>query len=125
MRPALATLGSLVIALALAASTIAPAAADEAKAKTSRVAKVPPEGKTYCAPEVSELSDHVCYFEGGAPADGRKTLVIYLHGALAQTPGFFYMQQRAMALHAKKHGFTVTSHKMELYGLCRNCQKLA
>ena len=26
---------------------------------------------------------------------------------------------------AKKHGFTVTSHKMELYGLCRNCQKLA
>lgn len=26
---------------------------------------------------------------------------------------------------ARKHGFTVTSHKMELYGLCRNCQKLA
>jgi Fur family ferric uptake transcriptional regulator len=25
---------------------------------------------------------------------------------------------------AKKHGFSVTSHKMELYGLCRNCQKL-
>lgn len=24
---------------------------------------------------------------------------------------------------AKKHGFRVTSHKMELYGLCRNCQK--
>jgi Fur family ferric uptake transcriptional regulator len=24
---------------------------------------------------------------------------------------------------AKKHGFTVTSHKMELYGLCRNCQR--
>jgi Fur family transcriptional regulator, ferric uptake regulator len=24
---------------------------------------------------------------------------------------------------AKKHGFVVTSHKMELYGLCRNCQK--
>ena len=26
---------------------------------------------------------------------------------------------------ARKHGFTVTSHKMELYGLCRDCQKLA
>jgi len=25
---------------------------------------------------------------------------------------------------ARKHGFTVTSHKMELYGLCRNCQRL-
>lgn len=24
---------------------------------------------------------------------------------------------------ARKHGFKVTSHKMELYGLCRNCQK--
>lgn len=25
---------------------------------------------------------------------------------------------------AKKHGFRVTSHKMELYGLCRACQKV-
>jgi Fur family ferric uptake transcriptional regulator len=25
---------------------------------------------------------------------------------------------------ARKHGFTVTSHKMELYGLCRNCQRV-
>lgn len=24
---------------------------------------------------------------------------------------------------ARKHGFWVTSHKMELYGLCRSCQK--
>jgi Fur family ferric uptake transcriptional regulator len=26
---------------------------------------------------------------------------------------------------ARKHGFRVTSHKMELYGLCRNCQRAA
>jgi Fur family transcriptional regulator, ferric uptake regulator len=26
---------------------------------------------------------------------------------------------------AKKHGFRVTSHKMELYGLCRSCQRVA
>lgn len=26
---------------------------------------------------------------------------------------------------AKKHGFRVTSHKMELYGLCRECQRLS
>ncbi|MDP3502835.1 MAG: transcriptional repressor [Myxococcales bacterium] len=25
---------------------------------------------------------------------------------------------------ARKHGFRVTSHKMELYGLCRSCQKV-
>jgi Fur family ferric uptake transcriptional regulator len=24
---------------------------------------------------------------------------------------------------ARKHGFSVTSHKMELYGLCRDCQR--
>jgi Fur family transcriptional regulator, ferric uptake regulator len=24
---------------------------------------------------------------------------------------------------ARRHGFTVTSHKMELYGLCRECQR--
>jgi predicted esterase len=63
--------------------------------------------KPWCAPEVAELSDHVCYFEGGTPADGRRTLVIYLHGALAMTPGFAYLQQRAMALHARRHDFTV------------------
>src|SRR5262252_10017061 len=26
---------------------------------------------------------------------------------------------------ARRHGFRVISHKMELYGLCRNCQRLA
>jgi predicted esterase len=63
--------------------------------------------KPWCAPEVTELSEHVCFFDGGAPEDGRRTLVVYLHGALAMTPGFAWLQQRAMAFHAKKHGFTV------------------
>lgn len=31
--------------------------------------------------------------------------------------------ERLQDLVAKKHGFKVTSHKMELYGLCRACQK--
>lgn len=26
---------------------------------------------------------------------------------------------------ARRHGFKVTSHKMELYGLCKNCQRSA
>jgi predicted esterase len=65
------------------------------------------ESKPWCAPEVSELSDHVCFSDGGAPADGRRTLVVYLHGLLATTPGFQWLQQRAMAFHAKRLGFTV------------------
>jgi predicted esterase len=104
MRPALATLALLTLATSMTSAP--PATADESKAKTSPTTKAAP-AKTYCAPEVNELSEHVCYFEGGTPADGRSTLVIYLHGALAMQNGFFYMQQRAMALHAKKHGFTV------------------
>ncbi len=63
--------------------------------------------KPWCAPEVTELSSHVCFFDGPVPADGRRTLVIYLHGMLADTPGFAWLQHRAMAIHAKRLGFTV------------------
>jgi predicted esterase len=63
--------------------------------------------KPWCGPDVAQLSDHVCFFDGGTPADGRRTLVVYLHGMLAMTPGFQYLQQSAMALHAKRHNFTV------------------
>ncbi len=61
----------------------------------------------WCAPEVTELSDHVCFFDGGAPPSGRSTLVVYLHGMLATTPGFQYVQQRALANEAKALHFTV------------------
>lgn len=72
--------------------------------------------KAWCAPEVQELEDHVCFADGPAPADGRHTLVVYMHGAYAATPGFAWLQQRAMALHAKRLGFIVllpTSPKVE------------
>jgi len=63
--------------------------------------------KSWCAPEVSELSDHTCYAEGGPTTDGRHTLVIYMHGMLVTNPGFPWLQHRAMAMHAKNLGFTV------------------
>jgi len=65
------------------------------------------EAKPWCAPEVTELSDHVCFYEGPTPASGRHTLVIYLHGMLATTPGFQYVQQRALANEAKALSFTL------------------
>lgn len=108
-------LAACVIALTLAAATHA--GADPAKGpkpqarKASQHAadKSPDTGgaKPWCAPEVHELEDHVCYAEGEVPADGRRTLVVYMHGAYATTPGFAWLQQRAMALHAKRLGFTV------------------
>jgi predicted esterase len=64
--------------------------------------------KPWCAPEVTELSNHVCFYDGENSAKSeRHTLVIYLHGMLATTPGFQYLQQRAMAIHAKRNGVTV------------------
>jgi predicted esterase len=65
------------------------------------------ETKPWCAPEVLELSDQVCFFDGGTRPDGRRTLVVYLHGLLATTPGFQWLQQRAMAIDGKRLGFTV------------------
>jgi predicted esterase len=76
-------------------------------AAAEKKAKADTAPKPWCAPEVNELSDHVCWFDGGTPDDGRRTLVIYLHGALAMTPGFQYLQQRSLAFFAKRHGFTV------------------
>jgi predicted esterase len=63
--------------------------------------------KPWCAPEVTELSDHVCFFDGGTPPSGRRTLVVYLHGMLATNPGFQYVQQRALANEATALHFTV------------------
>lgn len=88
--------GFAVAACAVAIST----ASDARPAKVD--ASVP-----WCAAEVSDLEEHACYFEGAPRADGRRTLVIYLHGMLAETPGFAWLQQRSMASYAKQLGFTV------------------
>jgi predicted esterase len=95
-----------VLGLVLGALVVAPRApAEEGGGKAAKSATQ--ASKPWCAPELTELSDHVCYFDGQPAAEGRRTLVVYLHGALATTPGFFYLQQRAMAIHAKRLGFTV------------------
>jgi predicted esterase len=65
------------------------------------------EPRPYCASELTELSEGLCVFDGGTPDDGRKTLVVYLHGALKDVSGAAYLQQRAMVFHAKREGFTV------------------
>jgi predicted esterase len=67
----------------------------------------PAKEKPWCGPDVTSLSDHVCYVDGAATGNARRTLVIYLHGVLAKTPGFQYVQQRWMAQEAKSNGFTL------------------
>lgn len=93
-------LAVIVIASALAAPSLAAAPLRGVKDGAK-------EQNTWCAPEVTELSNHVCYADGGAQGNGRRTLVVYLHGALAPRHGFAYMQQRMMAQQAALHSFTV------------------
>jgi poly(3-hydroxybutyrate) depolymerase len=95
---------ALILLVATVASPLAPSDALAANEPTSTSQ---PSTKPWCAPEVSELSDHVCYFDGGASSRGRRTLVIYLHGSLVFSPGFQYVQQRNMRLQAKQNGFAV------------------
>lgn len=117
-----APLASAVLAMAALAATTtthlasareptAPGASGEKAKSSARPASARPasgsEAKPWCAPEVTTLSDRVCTFDGGLSPEGRRTLVIYLHGAYAETPGFAWLQQRALAFHAKRHGFTV------------------
>ncbi|MDB4947067.1 MAG: hypothetical protein JWP97_6601 [Labilithrix sp.] len=92
---------ALGLPMLLVAASVVVSDVAEARPKASAAPK------PWCGPDVTELSDHVCLADGGADESGRHTLVIYLHGALAMTPGFQYVQQNAMALHAKRHHFTV------------------
>lgn len=107
----IARLLPVVVGIAASAALVSGSAdARDRKNKLGPSAKTSgPEGpaKPWCAPEVVELSDHVCSFDGGLSKDGQRTLVIYLHGAYSESPGFAYLQQRAMAFHAKRLGFTV------------------
>src|SRR5688572_9155055 len=102
---------SLLVATLLAVAVDAPAKEHgsdrKAKSGISLVASRGGADKPWCAPDVKELSDHVCWFDGGAQENGRRTLVVYLHGMYATTPGFQHLQQSALALHAKRHNFTL------------------
>jgi dienelactone hydrolase len=96
-------LGEQAVRIPIVVATLAAAAL----ALPPRPAAGDVSSKRWCAPEVAELSDHVCFFDGTPPDATRRTLVVYLHGMLATTPGFQYVQQRALAREAKALGFTV------------------
>ena len=97
--------GGLLAAVVVAAA-LAPAARAAANEPAAPGLPVAP-AKPWCGPDVTELEDHVCFADGGASPSGRRTLVVYLHGMLATTPGFQYVQQRMMARQATSLRFTL------------------
>ncbi len=60
--------------------------------------------KPWCAPEAEALADGICHI---APAtkSSRRTLVVFLHGAIAKNTTWQWTQQRALIRQAKYIGF--------------------
>ena len=58
----------------------------------------------WCAPEVETLTEGVCHIDGGQSGD-RRTLVIFLHGAIAKGTTWQWTQERALLRQAKQSGF--------------------
>lgn len=71
-----------------------------ARAVTARRAAV-----SWCAPETEALSDHLCYVDGRKSPDARRTLVVFLHGAIAENTDWQWTQERALVRQAKASGF--------------------
>lgn len=98
---------TLVLALACALSS-APALAAPKSAGHAKKKHVPRDVH-WCAPEVQALGEDVCYIDGrGADRSGKRTLVIFLHGAIAKHTDWSWTQERALLRQAKASGFEAT-----------------
>jgi predicted esterase len=63
-----------------------------------------PGAAGWCAPEIDELPDGVCWY---APADARATLAIFLHGVVMPGTTWQWNQQRAAVRAARRHRLVV------------------
>jgi predicted esterase len=63
-----------------------------------------PEQPAWCAPEVEALPGDVCHVDGGQRGD-RRTLIIFLHGAIAKGTTWQWTQERALLRQAKEAHF--------------------
>lgn len=72
---------------------------------TATVCVAAPAPASWCAPEVESLGNGVCHIDGRK--EGRRTLVIFLHGLIARNTTWQWTQHRAMARNAKNLGFAV------------------
>ena len=92
---------ALVLAL-LVVST--PASAKEpARTQTK---KRPPRDYAWCSGEVEALSSDTCYLDGRqGRRDGKRTLVIFLHGAIGKHTDWSWTQEKALLRQAKASHF--------------------
>lgn len=97
-----------VVALAALVTVSAGAhAAPKSKAKAKSKAAAAPSTSgplAWCAEEYETLPNGLCHIDGGQK-DGRRTLVIFLHGAIAKDVDWQWLQERALARQAKQSKF--------------------
>lgn len=85
----------------------ADAAPQAPSASTRRTARAPQAKHgpfAWCAEELETLPNGLCYIDGGQP-EGRRTLVVFLHGAIAKDVDWQWQQARALARQAKQSKF--------------------
>jgi len=68
----------------------------------------------WCAPEVETLPGDVCYLDGNSKAAPRRTLVIFLHGAIAKNTNWSHNHERMLLRLAKATGIEVLFPKSPL-----------
>lgn len=99
------------LAHAAPAKSKAASASSKPKARSNPSNQVYPTQPAWCAPELEALPlrEDVCFVDGSKPAkdggEGRRTLVIYLHGLIAKKTTWQWTQERAIARQAKQFGF--------------------
>ena len=111
----------LSVALAIVAASLATAraadAAPSARTKSKRQ-HAPKAAQTtaaaengrkdslpWCAEPFETLPNGLCHIDGGQRDGGRRTLVIFLHGAIAKDVDWQWLQERALARQAKQNEF--------------------
>lgn len=104
-RPKYAAAG-LAVLVAAAVSAHAPSAsAQKGFGKEKFTLATLPYQPAWCASEMDPIGDDVCHLPGSPSADGRRTLVIFLHGVIAKNTMWQWLQERGMARIARELHF--------------------
>src|SRR5262245_19157624 len=93
------------LALVAAAFVLGDACAVSASDKTKFTLATLPYQPAWCAEEMEPLGDEVCHVRGTPAADGRHTLVIFLHGVIAKNTMWQWLQERGIGRVAKELHF--------------------
>lgn len=106
---------STALAAVLAVSSADAAPKSTTKAPKSKLQNAPkPSGPVaWCNDEVETLPNGLCYINGGQK-DGRRTLVVFLHGAIAKDVDWQWLQERALTRQAKQSHFEAVFAKAPL-----------